>query len=67
MTIATWLKADGDQTNFLVDSAKKSSNLLSKAHSYIIQYFTQFNLLNPHDALKHHFASLKNDLISYNL
>ena len=23
-----------------------------------------FNPLNPHDALKHHFASLKNDLIS---
>ena len=26
-----------------------------------------FNPLNPHDALKHHFASLKNDLISWNL
>ena len=23
--------------------------------------------LNPHDALKHHFESLKNDLISWNL
>ena len=26
-----------------------------------------FNPLNPDDALKHHFASLKNDLISSNL
>ena len=26
-----------------------------------------YNPLNPHDALKHHFKSLKNDLISWNL
>ena len=24
-----------------------------------------FNPLGPHDAMKHHFATLKNDLISY--
>ena len=28
--------------------------------------FQRFNPLSPHDALKHHFASLKNDLISSN-
>ena len=26
-------------------------------------YYTHFNPLSPHDALKHHFTSLKTDLI----
>ena len=30
-------------------------------------YCQGVNPLNPHDALKHHFASLKKDLISWNL
>ena len=38
-----------------------TSTLLSKANSSILL----FNPLNPHDASKHHFASVKNDLTSY--
>ena len=32
-----------------------------------IKIFQRFNPFNPHDALKHHFASLKNDLNSKKL
>ena len=31
------------------------------------EYMSPIKPLNPHDALKHYFASLKNDLISWNL
>ena len=37
---------------------------------YFINFYSDSNLFNPlspHDALKHHLASLKNDLISWNL
>ena len=30
----------------------------------LYKQYQRFNPLNPHDALKHRFASLKNDLIS---
>ena len=37
--------------------------LIASIAVFYILYIFSFNHLNPHDALKHHFTSLKTDLI----
>ena len=53
----------------MYDDKLKKNLSVSIVYNYIIckyKIYQRFNPLSPHDALKHHFTSLKTDLFSYN-